>query len=1108
MKSISLFLIFSFSFGVIFSQEEMIYPIKKDTSWWFVNAKIQKRIEKRYDFINYFDNHGVAYFLRDNKYGFMDRAGNEIVPPVYSKAFHLTGDFYLIDSLDKKYVYASHQNLSLTYDWCKKLDNHWIYFKKDTNLYLFNDQWNSPKKLSSKTYIFHFDAFVGFSERTKKMVFSPKGVLLDSNISVLNTTSEYMYFIGPKSHQIIVKNRVNLLPVKVDYADFIADKFYFSVNKQLTLLDYSVGKIVFKTKGEQLLQFYSNYKVLDNELVGVISPKGELLAKVIYTSIDKAPTHAYYIVQKKEFFGILDAEFKERLKPIYSSVSPLGDFLVVQFTSIDRMSRGLVSLKSFETVLPCVYDELIVSDTIVKSWLNGQLSFSIINRNHTVRETIYFDKAIGINQRQRQLRPVNYDSRLLSLGWFLDTSYRKNSNLKGSIVNSWGFKRNDSLKIRPMFKTLKYMENTSMTFLPQIYFSAQSSYVNPFLENTLNLKNGFIGVFDVINHQTIQRIPNLKVYSIFEQDYQNRNFARVLTKDGFGLLFSDGTIKNVNFYSEAKNYAVKYAVDGELKDANFSSDFSNKFRELVLDYNRFSKVRLEFTKSYELVDAKWNYLTKDGKSIFQNGVDALEDYKLGTAIYRISNRFGIITTDSIVIPPVYHSIQRISELGDTLFLAGRSSIQKVYYDKEFRQLPLNGYEFKVAGEKNKLFKGEKNNLVIDENNHILGVTKASNFLKFDYLVEKINKEFVILNAQLEIVAKTKSKPIEFLTESTFITESKEVIGVVSLENDTLLPFHSRKIERVGNFIVAENNEEILIYNLEFQPLLKCKESEVLFDKTSGNIAIHHNNKVRIYSSEFKLIAKWKADKRLDIYHGGVLLSKNASVIYSEKGESIGAEQNNKSVQLKGLYVLVAQANGQVAVYDSYGKVCLDEKETHKKVAFHGDNKFSFYEKEKKQWVLIDITTGMVKRSSGKFVGDFNYDSLIVYQDKQGYFFLDDSLVDAFNSSFDFATPFKKSTAIVQKSKGFSMIDKEGKHIALPNKGKLTYLTENLIEEVQLPSYMIINSKGQSKLPASYSSIHVLDNGIIQAIQGDDIYYINLDGEPLFSSVKKELFVEK
>jgi hypothetical protein len=98
--------------------------------------------------------------------------------------------------------------------------------------------------------------------------------------------------------------------------------------------------------------------------------------------------------------------------------------------------------------------------------------------------------------------------------------------------------------------------------------------------------------------------------------------------------------------------------------------------------------------------------------------------------------------------------------------------------------------------------------------------------------------------------------------------------------------------------------------------------------------------------------------------------------------------------------------------------------------------------------------------------------------------------------------------LVVKFNQAMMIDKEGKHIALPNKGKLNYLTDNLIEEVQLSSYTIINSKGQSKLPANYSAIHELDNGVIQAIQGDEIFYVNLNGELLFSSMKKDLFVEK
>jgi hypothetical protein len=159
-------------------------------------------------------------------------------------------------------------------------------------------------------------------------------------------------------------------------------------------------------------------------------------------------------------------------------------------------------------------------------------------------------------------------------------------------------------------------------------------------------------------------------------------------------------------------------------------------------------------------------------------------------------------------------------------------------------------------------------------------------------------------------------------------------------------------------------------------------------------------------------------------------------------------------------------------------------------------------------VLCNLNTKKEKRSDGKFTGNFDKDSLIVFKEKQSYFFLNDSLERALNSCYDFATPFSSVSAIVKKSKGFTLLDKNGKYIVLPNKGKLSYVAENLIEEVKLPNFTIINSKGESKLAAGYESIHVSDNGVIQAINGDEIQYVDLNGQLLFTSFTKDVIVEK
>jgi hypothetical protein len=87
--------------------------VKKDNKYGFINTQGEEVVPVQYDNIGKFGTHGIAWALvqKDNKYGFMNTQGEEVVPVQYDKIgkFGTHGIAWALVQKDNKYGFINTQ---------------------------------------------------------------------------------------------------------------------------------------------------------------------------------------------------------------------------------------------------------------------------------------------------------------------------------------------------------------------------------------------------------------------------------------------------------------------------------------------------------------------------------------------------------------------------------------------------------------------------------------------------------------------------------------------------------------------------------------------------------------------------------------------------------------------------------------------------------------------------------------------------------------------------------------------------------------------------------------------------------------------------------------
>ena len=87
---IRILILFTLCFNSSFSQKDIFFPFKTENNWITIHNNKKIIHPQVYDYVNYYDKFGYAYFIANKKYGIIDSIGNEILNPIYDLFFAMS----------------------------------------------------------------------------------------------------------------------------------------------------------------------------------------------------------------------------------------------------------------------------------------------------------------------------------------------------------------------------------------------------------------------------------------------------------------------------------------------------------------------------------------------------------------------------------------------------------------------------------------------------------------------------------------------------------------------------------------------------------------------------------------------------------------------------------------------------------------------------------------------------------------------------------------------------------------------------------------------------------------------------------------------------------
>jgi hypothetical protein len=355
--------------------------------------------------------------------------------------------------------------------------------------------------------------------------------------------------------------------------------------------------------------------------------------------------------------------------------------------------RGLISVKSQKEILPAIYDKLSIQAYVIKAWANGRLHVIELDPDHSIKNKIILDNAVTIYQKGNSVLSRShstFDSRLLSIGWVYDTvSVFDNKNNWKNTRYIWGIKNEkDSLIQKKTLQTPLYIDKADFSLVP--IGKSKLNYMNINCNNQNNKDNNLYNTFNIINYKTGKKNQMYSIFDFDSLDFQHYSFARFSHQNGYGIINSNGDIMSVSYVEANDCDYIRYCISNGYEFAKPNDKEAVQINNRLLKPNRY----LYYCQSnVKFKEGSWNFLNKEGDSLFTEPFQFAQNFYKKTAIVKGKKGWGVVSKDSIIIPMIYTSVDRLAFFSDTIFKVQVQHKSSIYLDSNLNIFPLSGVVF-------------------------------------------------------------------------------------------------------------------------------------------------------------------------------------------------------------------------------------------------------------------------------------------------------------------------------------------------------------------------------------------------------------------------------
>lgn len=324
-----------------FPKEYMV--AKKDGEYFYINMKTFETIKTPYEYAGEFHD-GMGMVKMGNSYGYVNSSFKLSVPCVYRIARNFSEGLAAVSDSSEK----------------------WGYVDRDGNLVIPFDYDKAAEFCNGRAMIVK-DSMVGFIDKTGKLIIPlmydytsftnfyykrKKG--FQDNLCVLSKKGKYG--IIDTSGNILLDFKYDNISFATDYQLNLSDWFPISSNYALARLNDELfivnksGKITIAYSSSHLIYFIENisYVCDTTDKCGFIQSTGELIIPFIYDYYEYSTFYkGYAVVKSNDKFGIIDKKGKIIIKTIYDDLSNFGDKLAkatIEGTTYFINKKGKIQL--------------------------------------------------------------------------------------------------------------------------------------------------------------------------------------------------------------------------------------------------------------------------------------------------------------------------------------------------------------------------------------------------------------------------------------------------------------------------------------------------------------------------------------------------------------------------------------------------------------------------------------------------------------------------------------------------------------------------------------------------------------------------------------------
>lgn len=694
---------------------QVLYPVKVDHQWGYIDYRGDVRVPPRYDLIDSRELpwHGwdggdpLSGFKKvelDGKIGLIDRNMGEVLSPAYENIRPLSTHFFAVrvDTLFTVVDRTGNMLVEERYEDIHALDHR----QTEGNLFFkvkVGDHWGVYQAGKGLVLPAEYDGIELVSAERKyfKVRQKEKGALW----GMVNAQNQ---LVLPYTFEEIDGHHANFIATKSDYAKLwqVRDSLgnpkldsiwlsFLKLNEQLIQIQDSTRQVYLyafaKNDTLSVSGDYTTYAPLNEQYIigiknrryAILDNAGNELLPPTYSNIKPYDRPDYFKVRKNYFWGIYKLGEGEVLQTDYDSIASFRN----GFAKVIRARRTGVINDRFEEVIPPSYDSVKRDGNYFKAFSGNRLSVFELGEEGKIIGVEDFSQVFTLKVgTQRKLlsspieaKAIKRKKRTIDEAYFLeqfpsplvldDTPWNWKYDRE---AKHWGLLKGDTVINEPVFRTVQHIRQPMLSLV----FTYDDPESGRTASNAGAPGESFCRLA-IFGHRQGHMLTGFDFTGLRRHDFERGlPCAAAMQRDGnFCLVNAQGEVlKNsageslkFSYIGEFIDGVARASVGGEIRKVESPSENKFSIEDRYLFWQKFGltnpmvkglsqEVRL-MVDSNRTEAPRWGFVDTLGHWVIPPEYDYVRDFDKGQAVAVKASKWGVIDSlNAVVIDFQYASI--------------------------------------------------------------------------------------------------------------------------------------------------------------------------------------------------------------------------------------------------------------------------------------------------------------------------------------------------------------------------------------------------------------------------------------------------------------------